>query len=72
MKRLELCPYKSSNSGQCTHKGCKISRKQLRFCGHKNHYNCPLFIDWVRKARKAKIEGRKSVRSGMEDIDGKS
>lgn len=67
MKKLELCPYYSTCSGQCSHKGCEISRKQKRYCGYKNHYNCPMFIEWVKKARKAKIEGRESVRSGMEN-----
>lgn len=62
MKRtVNLCPYNSSASGQCSHKGCKVSRKQLRYCGYKRHHNCPLFIDWVKKARKSKIEGLKRL-----------
>ena len=58
MKKPIICPYKSSASGQCSHKGCKITRKRIRYCGYKNHYNCPLFIEWLKKARKSKIQRR--------------
>ena len=59
-KIINKCPYNSSCSGQCTHRGCKLNKNNKRYCGHKRHHNCPLFIDWVKKARKAKIEGREA------------
>ncbi len=69
MKNINNCPYNSSCSGQCTHRGCKLNKSKKRYCGHKKHHNCPLYIDWVKKVRKAKIEGREAriVYTGDED-----
>ncbi len=72
MKKPELCPYKVNASGQCSHKACEVLRKHKRYCGYKKHYNCPLFIEWVKKARKFKIEGREAIISGMGDEDASS
>lgn len=65
-KTINKCPYNSSCSGQCTHKGTIPSNKAKRYCGYKHPYNCPLFIDWLKKARKSKIEGREPQKITME------
>lgn len=72
MKKLIICPYNSSCSGQCTHRGTIPSHKNKRYCGYKNYYNCELFIEWVKKSRKSKIEGREHIKSGMEEKDDSS
>jgi len=54
------CPYKSTNSNNCTHKGCKANRKSKRVCGFKNPMNCPLYLEWLEEwsqnQEKSKIE----------------
>jgi len=46
-KTINGCPYKSSYSGQCSHKGTKPNRKCKRYCGHEYPHNCDLFMQWL-------------------------
>ncbi len=51
--KINGCPYKASNNGQCTHKTTSRYSKQKRYCGHEYPHNCPMFMDWLESKRKS-------------------
>jgi len=54
--KINGCPYQSSFSNRCSHKGLKSSGRRKRFCPYRNPGKCPLYNEW-RKQRKEILEG---------------
>lgn len=51
MPRL-ICPYKSTNTKTCTHRGTKKNRGGKRACGYKHYHNCHFFVEWIESTAK--------------------
>jgi len=42
------CPYESTSSRKCTHKGVASKQtRRKRFCGYGDPRDCPLFQEWL-------------------------
>ncbi len=61
--RINGCPYKTSNNGQCTHKTTSRYSKQKRYCGHNNPCNCEMFRDWLSDKEKVDSRGIKTPKT---------